>query len=145
MILCGNPMWEKTTTIIVYVFLFDYKEKFHYILYWRRLLLARRHPPIECYNLHLFSSTHRKGATTPLYHLMDLTRREHLTLNIFTSYHWKEALIPLLKAPTLNTLHGPCFIIFQTGSTRIKTSKLVGHLSTHFHTRTTSNIKPNTK
>ena len=34
-------------------------------MYWRRLIKARRHPPVEGYNLLSFTSLSWKGATNP--------------------------------------------------------------------------------
>jgi len=61
----GTTMWEKTTAIVISVFIFYYKEKHLTILYWCRLIPIRRHPPAEGCNLLSFSSTHWKGAPTP--------------------------------------------------------------------------------
>ena len=45
--------------------IFYYRENLLTIMYWCRLIPARRHPPAEGYNLLSFTSYHWKGATTP--------------------------------------------------------------------------------
>ena len=53
-----------------------YSPKIITILYWRRLILAHRHPPEEGCNLLLFSSCYWKGAPTPWSRLPATTGRE---------------------------------------------------------------------
>lgn len=114
------------------------------------------HPPSQYFSQHYHhEDTHLQEATTST-HSPTPTGREIQPLDLvyqflsegsiypmkkFTSYQWKEALTPLLKATTLSASHGPCFIIFHTRSTCIKyTSKHAGHLLSNFHTGPTPNI-----
>jgi len=104
-ILGGNPMWEKTTATIVFVFFSYYKEYFSYNFVLASILTSMQDPTSGGYNLHLFSNTHWKGATTPNLVYRLLLEESTYSLNKFTSYHWKDALTPSLKASTLNTFH----------------------------------------
>ena len=90
-------------------------------MYWRRLIPACRHPPVEGYNLLLFTSLSWKGATTPALVYQPLLEGGHYPLLSFTSYHWKGATTPLLKASTLSTTTDHVSSIFkldQTASTQ---------------------------
>ena len=64
-ILGGNPSREKTTAAVAQPSIFYYRENILQHMCWRRLLPARRHPPAEGYNLLSFTSFFWKGATTP--------------------------------------------------------------------------------
>jgi len=129
------------------------------ILYWCTLILVCRHPPAECYNLLSFSSFYWKGATTPwlLYWLICLpvcrrrpttftcsptaTGRELQPPDLITSHYWQKASTSSLKAPTLDILQGPRFIIFQTGYSWYTSIQYEGHVSSNFHTGPISNIE----
>ena len=76
-------------------------KKTSYNMYWCRLIPARRHPPVEGYNLLSFTSLSWKGATTPCTCLPASPGREPLPLDIHTSLYWKKASSFRLKASTL--------------------------------------------
>ena len=101
-------------------------------MYWRRLIPARRHLPVEGYNLLSFTNLSWKGAPTPCSRLPTSPGRELLTpalvyqpllegsyypLLSFTSYHWKGATTPLLKASTLSTTADHVSSIFKLDQT----------------------------
>ena len=82
-ILGGNPSREKTIVAIAQPSIFYYKENILQLMYWRRLIPVRKHPPALIYQPLL------EGSTYPLLS--------------FTSLTWKGATTPWLKVTTLNT------------------------------------------
>ena len=75
-ILRWKPNAGESHQCVVSVFILYYNGKHLTILYHRKLIPIHRHPPIEGYNLLLFSNTHWKGAPTPWSRLTVPTRRE---------------------------------------------------------------------
>jgi len=120
----GNPMWEKTTVVVIFVFIFYYKGKQLTILYWCSLMPVCKDWPAKGYNVLLFSGTHWKGASTPWSHLpaptgWDLQPHDHIyQLSLTGSYDF------LTKGSNPQHLCGPRFIIFHTTYTSLKTSNL---------------------
>ena len=87
------------------------------IMYWRRLKLARRHPPAEGYNLLFFTSLTWKGASTPCSRLPALPGRELRPLDIITSLCRQKASIIRLKASTLRSTADHISSIFKLDQT----------------------------
>ena len=76
-------------------------KKTSYNMYWCRLIPARRHPPVEGYNLLSLTNLTWKGATTPCTRLPASPGREPLPPDIHTSLYWQKASSFRLKASTL--------------------------------------------
>ena len=133
-ILGGNPIREKTTTVIVSVFNIYYKEKLLTTMYWCRLIPARRHPPAEGYNLLSFTSLSWKGATTPCSHLPVSPGRELRPPALVYQPLLEGSYNPLTEG--FNPQHhlGPRFINFHTGSNNFNRTPLAGHISSYFQT-----------
>ena len=86
-------------------------------MYWRRLILARKHPPAEGYNLLSFTSLSWKGGMTPCSHLPASLGRELKTPTLVYQPLLEGSYNPLTEGFNLQHLCGPRFINFHTGPT----------------------------
>ena len=120
-ILGGNPIREKTTAVVISVFNIYYKENI--------LQICTGADSYQHVGTHLQKATtfSRLPATpgrelqppAPVY--QPLLKGSYYPLLSFSSYHWKGATTPLLKASTLSTTAdhvSPIFKLDQTASTQ---------------------------
>ena len=92
-------------------------KKTSYNMYWCRLKPARKHPPVESYNLLSFTSLTWKGATTPCSRLPNSPGREPLPPDIHTSLYWQNASSFRLKASTFRSTANHVSSIFKLDQT----------------------------
>ena len=107
-------MWKKTTIVVIFDFFFYYKEKFITILYWRRLISVRRHPPAKATTFSCFpTSTGRElQPPYPLFftdHFLECFKLDPFQLsdnNIETntvSNHWTNLITKSLNKPIIES------------------------------------------
>ena len=121
----GNPIWEKTTAVVILGFNIHYTENF-----------LQFYAGADSYQ---HAGTHLQKATT-LSRLPASPGRELQPPALVYQLPLEGSYNPLTEGFDLQHLCGPRFINFHTGSNSFHTTQHVGHFSSYFQTGPTPHI-----